>query len=286
MPSDTGEHADMTGETGALDLDLARPPRDLVAVDGPAATGRDRVQRSDSLRLRTEFSRKIAEMRESRMLTPAELNEKRLIYPEMPNREAANAFREIRRKVMQFHGPGNFVTMVTSVISGGGASVVALNLAAAFAFDETKTAVVIDCNLENPRLADLLGMKPDKGLTDYLEDDTLDIADIIYPTGIPRLRLVPAGRRREASAEYFSSIRMEEFVASLKNRYPDRYLVLDAPPIGESVDANMLSDLVDCALIVAPYGGTTEEQITSAAFSIGKEKLAGLVFNEEPRIVL
>ena len=269
----------MTNDHDTLDLDLARPTSSgLVALRG------DQEERRADLHLRRDHSRQIAEMRECRLLTLAELSERRIISPEMPDREAANVFREIRRKVMQFNEPGNFVTMVTSVTSGGGASLIALNLAAAFAFDETKTAMVIDCNLENPKLADLLGMKPDKGLTNYLEDDSLQIADIIYPTGIPRLRLIPAGRRCEYSGEYFSSARMEQLILSLKERYPDRYLVLDSPPIGESVDANMLSDLADCALIVAPYAGVTAQQITAAAFSIGKDKLAGVVFNEEPRI--
>ena len=269
----------MSQENGTLDLDLGRPKSHLVALPERPAGG------NADLSLKAEYTRQIAAMRESRLLSPTELKERRIISPELETREAANAFREIRRKLMQFHGPGNFVTMVTSVVSGGGASLIALNLAAAFAFDETKTAVIIDCNLENPSLARHLGMSPDRGLTDYLEDSSLGVSDIIYPTGIPRLRLIPAGQRREYSGEYFSSVRMEELITGLKERYPDRYLVLDAPPIGESVDANMLSDIVDCGIIVAHYGGVTEQQITSAAFSIGKDKLAGIVFNEEPRII-
>jgi len=269
----------MAADSDTLDLDLARPPASgLVTVPSGPDDPRG------NLHLRRNHTRQIAEMRESRLLSPTELTERRIISPDMADREVANAFREIRRKVMQFSGPGNFITMVTSVTSGGGASLVALNLAAAFAFDESKTAMIIDCNLENPQLANLLGMKPDNGLTNYLEDDSLDVADIIYPTGIPRLRLIPAGRRCEYSGEYFSSMRMEQLIVSLKQRYPDRYLILDAPPIGESVDANMLSDLADCALIVAPYGKVTEQQISAAAFSIGKDKLAGVVFNQEPRV--
>lgn len=266
-----------------IDLDLGRPRADLVPLRDDRTS--DHVR---DLQHRLQFSRKIAQMRESRLLSRAELREMRIISSHTSSRRAANVFRDIRRKVMQFCGPraGNFITMVSSVTDSGGASLTALNLGAAFALDDTKTAVVVDCNLDNPNLAGLLGMTPDAGLTDFLEDTTLTTGDIIYPTGIPRLRLIPAGRQRESSTEYFSSIRMEELLIELKARYPDRYVILDGPPIGVSADASALCDLCDCAVLVVPYGRCTEDQITEAAVNIGKDKLAGVVMNDEPHLAL
>ena len=66
---------------------------------------------------------------------------------------------------------GNFVTLVAPVSHGCGGSFVARNLAAAFAFDEAKTALLIDCDLRHPAQHATLGVDPSEGgLIDYLED--------------------------------------------------------------------------------------------------------------------
>src|SRR5579863_330274 len=70
----------------------------------------------------------------SRMVEPwrmgeADLADARIIYPEMPAHRVVDAFREIRTRILQACPSGNCIVLVTSV--GGGASFVALNLAAA-----------------------------------------------------------------------------------------------------------------------------------------------------------
>ena len=101
-------------------------------------------------------------------------------------------------------------------------------------------------------------------------------------TGVPRLRLIPAGERREASGEYFTSYRMRGLVDLLRGRYPDRYLVLDAPPIGASPDARILSELADTAVIVAGYGVDTVTAIKESVAVLEPGRLAGVVFNGVP----
>src|SRR5690554_3888001 len=143
------------------------------------------------------ISKQIVRMKEPRILSPEDLEERRIIYPESTDRVAVNRFRELRTRLLQLSAGNNFSLVVSSDVEGGGASFIALNLAAAFAFDHTKTALIIDCNLREPSLHSMLDLTPDMGLTDFLEDADMDIATIIYPTGIKRLRLIPAGSRRE-----------------------------------------------------------------------------------------
>ena len=96
-------------------------------------------------------SRSIARMAEPHALTTRQLEERRLIHRHESARAQADAFREIRTRLLALGGEQNFVTLVTSVSPGSGGSFVARNLAAAFAFDEAKTALLIDCN---PRLVE------------------------------------------------------------------------------------------------------------------------------------
>jgi Mrp family chromosome partitioning ATPase len=224
----------------------------------------------------------IARMNEDgHALAPLQLEQRRLIHREDSVRRQSDAFRGIRTRLLGLAAQQNFVTLVVSVSPGSGASFVASNLAAAFAFDEVKTSLLVDCNLRYPNLHRALGVAPDSGgLIDFLEDPAKGIESVIYRTGIPRLRLIPAGRSRENSDEYFSSFRMRTVLDSLRSRYADRYIFLDGPSIKGSPDARILSDLADFVVVVAGYGRDTTTAISQAVANFEPHKMAGVVFNQ------
>lgn len=225
------------------------------------------------------ISKQITKMQEPRRLTNDDMDERRIIYPESPNRQLINHFRNLRTKLLEKSGGNNFTLVVTGACEGAGSSFIALNLAAAFAFDQAKTAVVIDCNLREPALHSALDIIPDAGLTDFLDDPDYEIGRILYPTGIPRLRLIPAGSRRETPAEFFTSFRMRQFLQAVRRRYPDRFIILDTAPISQSPDARILTELCDYAMLVVPHGKLTVAGIESAAQALDPDKFVGAVLN-------
>lgn len=225
------------------------------------------------------ISKQISRMQEPRRLTTDDMDERRIIYPESPNRGLVNHFRNLRTKLLEKSGGNNFVMVVTGACEGAGSSFIAINLAAAFAFDQAKTAVVIDCNLREPALHSTLDIIPDAGLTDFLDDPDYEIGRILYPTGIPRLRLIPAGSRRETPSEFFTSFRMKQFLQAVRRRYPDRFIILDTAPVSQSPDARILTDLCDYAMLVVPHGKLTVTAIENAAQSLNSEKYVGAVLN-------
>lgn len=221
----------------------------------------------------------IRRMAEVLLLSPEELTERKIIYPGMPQREVLNEFREIRTKLLQRSDQKNFVLMVSSVSENGGASFTAINLASVFALDERRTSLYIDCNLHDPYAVKLLPTEPEYGLTDYLENPSLTVEDIIYASGIPRLRVIPAGAVRETAVEYFNSLRMEELIRSLKHRYPDRFIIVDVPSVSVGAEARILAQLCDYAVLVVPFGKVTNGQVLSGVDAVGRERFAGLIFN-------
>ncbi len=225
------------------------------------------------------ISKQIVRMQEPRRLTPDDLDERRIIYPESRNRALVNRFRSLRTKLLELSGGNNFTMVVSGACSGAGSSFVALNLAAAFAFDQAKTALIIDCNLREPTLHTTLDVMPETGLTDFLDDPDFDIARILYPTGIPRLRLIPAGSRRETPAEFFTSFRMKQFLQAVRRRYPDRFIVLDTAPISDSPDARILTELCDYAMLVVPHGKISASAAEHAATAFNPDKFVGAVIN-------
>jgi Mrp family chromosome partitioning ATPase len=232
---------------------------------------------------RNSASRSIARIVEPMALTTRTLEERRLIHRDETARVQADAFREIRTRLLALGDANNFVTMVAPVSHRSGGSFVARNLAAAFAFDDAKTALLIDCDVRHASQQTALGVNASEGgLIDYLEHPALGVEKILYHTGIPRLRLIPVGRQREISAEYFSSFRMRAVIDSLRSRYSDRYLFLDSPAVKGSPDARILADLADFVVLVVGYGRDTPDAVNKALANFDQNKIAGVVFNHVP----
>lgn len=254
---------------------------------GPSRTKSDQASAVASpprSELPAEMSSKvtIALMHEPNALSPDERLLKKIIVREAINNPTVKSLRHIRTRISQRIADSNAVIMVTGVGPGSGASFTAVNLAAAFALDTAKTALLVDCNIHRPFLHKLAVDRTAGGLTDYLAGLKTDVAEIIQPTGIERLRVIPAGAHAHTGVEYFSMDKMKRLIHSLRERYSDRQIILDCPPMARSADAQLLMELSDYALVVVPYGGATESQLQTALKLIEARKLLGVIVNDEP----
>lgn len=211
--------------------------------------------------------------------TQEELYERKVVFAGMRQRELLNSFREIRIKLLQKSKSDNIVVLVASVSNEGGSSFVGFNLAAIFALDPHKTALYVDCNPYASAANRYIVTPVEQGLTQYLTDYSIPLKRIIYPSGVERLRVIPSGGSSESAAEFFNSKRMEVLVQEIKNRYPDRFIVLDAPAIQLTTEARILAQYCDHAVLVVPYGKSVTDEVLAAIDAVGKEKFAGLVFN-------
>jgi len=211
--------------------------------------------------------------------SPDELSELRIVSPLIRDDKVANSFRDLRTKLLQKSQGENFIVMITSSVSHKNNGSTLINLASAFSFVDTKTSLVIDCDLTHPTLDEKLNKQTDVGLIDYLENENIDVESIIYSTGIDRLRLIPAGFTHEPAAEYFTSARMCDLMKNLLFRYSDRYIFIHAAPITESADARILSELCDLIILEVPYGTSTTDKIKEAVDDINPKKFAGVVFD-------
>ena len=208
-----------------------------------------------------------------------ELSALKIIYPGMSQRGVLNAFRDLRTRLLQKSEGKNFVLLVSSLGLGGGSSFVAMNMAASFALDEKKTAIYIDANSEGSFADKILKSTADYGLMDYLDNESLDLRDIIYSSGVPRVRIIPPGIVGDTNVERLASFRMKKLLSLLKSRYDDRFIVIDVPPVSDSSIPRILSQMVDMAILVVPFGRVTQGQILSGVDAVGEDKFSGLVFN-------
>ncbi len=236
-----------------------------------------------TLENRARGTASIVRMRESLPRKPQALTAMRIIHPAMTPK-VTNTFRQLRTSLLRRAGNRNFLLLVTGVNEGAGTSFVARNLAAAFALEETKTALLVDCNISDPQASDLFadGNEPLPGLTDYLDGHETRVGRIIHETGIPRMRLVPVGRSRVGGAEYFTGTRLRTLFQEILGRYPDRYVIVDAPPILGSADTRILADICHSAMLIVPYAGATGSQVEAAVGSLPPDRFVGSVINNDP----
>jgi exopolysaccharide/PEP-CTERM locus tyrosine autokinase len=196
-----------------------------------------------------------------------------------PKSLGAEQFRKLRTYLLQMNvqNPPKAI-MVTSATSGEGKTFVSANLAAGLARELHAHALLVDCDLRIPSLADLFGFSNKLGLSDYLRDGR-KIPDLLLKTGIEKLSLLPGGNVPENPTELIGSKKMEDLVLELKSRYDDRYIIFDSTPILATSESEVLSKLVDGIIVVVRAGVTPRETVKQALSFLEKEKILGFVLN-------
>ena len=197
-----------------------------------------------------------------------------------PDSPAAEYFRFLRSKIIHpAHGEPPRTIMITSALRGDGKTFVAANLAACIALGMNEHVLLLDCDLRDPGLCKVFGIdKKRKGLSSYLTDRS-DMAELLCKTGVSKLTLLPGGNSIDNPSELLSSEKMQRLISEVRNRYPDRFVILDTSPLELTPETSVLVNQVDGVLMVVHYGKTPRKLAKSALEQIGKEKLLGIVFN-------
>lgn len=141
---------------------------------------------------------------------------------------ASEAFRGVRTAIYFGNQAGNIkVIQVTSPVPGDGKSTVAANLAISIAQSGRKT-LLLDCDMRRPRLAKLVGVRDDIGLTNILAGK-LTVDEALQTTGVANMDVLTCGRRPGNPAELLLSDDFVDVVNALRERYD--YIIMDTPPI-------------------------------------------------------
>ncbi len=195
------------------------------------------------------------------------------------NAPEAEAYRVLRTKVLQrTRGTGKNAIMVTSALPGEGKTVTAINLSFTLSREFQHTVMLVDADLRNQSIHKYLGCPGERGLIDYLTGDS-PMSDLIMWPGIEKMTLISGGRPYLESASILGSPRMKELIADMKVRYPDRYLIFDAPPVLVSADVLTLAPLVDEVIVVVKAGKTSTSDVRKALQFLPQEKILGFVLN-------
>ena len=216
------------------------------------------------------------------------LNAVGMLTPLETRSAIAEEYRAIKRLLLR-NTVGNHDTdggrmnliMVTSSMPGEGKSFTSLNLAMSIAMERDYTVLLVEADVVKPAIGRMLHMlEPEPGLVDYLASDHLQLADLIQRTNVPKLSILRAGMTHPRSYELLASQNMRRLVEELSQRYSDRVVIFDSPPLLVSSDAVLLSTLVGQVVMVVEAGSTPQSSVKDALRLLEKNKSVGIVLNK------
>jgi exopolysaccharide/PEP-CTERM locus tyrosine autokinase len=210
-----------------------------------------------------------------------------IFTPESAVNRTMEEFRLIKRALAeradkaQSEGAANAnLVMVTSTREGEGKTFVALNLAFSLAADPDRSVILLDADPAKSSVAQLLGLEMEHGLTDLLQDGAVDLEDVMLPTSVDGLAIVPSGHHHALAPELFASERMGTLLHTLGRAAPHAIIILDAPPVLATSEASALARHVDQAIMVIEADKTSRAAIGEALNLIAMAPHIGLVLNK------
>jgi capsular exopolysaccharide synthesis family protein len=210
----------------------------------------------------------------------AETLENHRIFLNSTRDPLSHAYKTLRTQVRQRLTSKGWNTLaITSALEGEGKSVIAANLAIGLARDVNHTVLLADLDLRRPAVHKCFGIEPQRGLSDYLVEGG-DVSDLFINPGVDRLVLLPGHDSIEHSSEALSSPRMVHLLGEIKNRYKDRIIVLDMPPLLSTDDAIAFAPYVDACLLVVEADKTRKHEIAQAMHLLKRTHLLGTVLNK------
>ncbi len=172
------------------------------------------------------------------------------------------------------------VILVTSSVPGEGKTYTSTNLALSISQEVDTTVLLIDGDVAKQGISRMLGLEKMSGMVDVLESNELSIGDVMLQTDVPNLTVVPAGMQNEYVAELLASKRMMALVNEMADRYSDRIIVIDGPPLLPTPQTQVLAGLVGQVVFVVEGGKTPQTLVEEALSLIPDEQATSMLLNK------
>ena len=190
----------------------------------------------------------------------------------------AEAFRGLRTSVVYATPERPPKTLlVTSLQQQDGKTSVSTNCAISLA-QLGGDVLLIDADLRHPNLHEILGVTPVPGLSDLLAGG-VEMDEVIRPTKIPGLYVIPAGPVPVNPTELLASGRLTDALASLESRFA--HIVIDTPPMLGISDTLVLAPRVEGVILVLRHGRANRSSAQRAVQMLGaiRARILGVVLN-------
>jgi len=195
----------------------------------------------------------------------------RLAGAEQLQAPVAEAYRTLRTNLQftQLDKPLKKL-LITSSIRGEGKTTTSVNLGIILA-QTGKKILIVDTDLRRPRIHKAFSTGRDVGLTNLLMGEST-LEDVVIPTDVHNLDILPSGPLPPNPAELVATERMKFLVDYMESKYD--MIIFDSPPLVAVTDAALLAGNVDGILLVVEAGALPRELLRQ-----GLERLASVKAN-------
>ena len=197
-----------------------------------------------------------------------------IITPNAPRSRLADQYRVIKRPLIRnATGKGAAVLkhgnliMVTSALAGEGKSFTAVNLAMSIAAERDHTVMLVDADVARPSVPRMLGFPPGPGLLDVLQG-SVEMSSVLLRSDIEKLTLLPSGTPHPRATELLASEAMGRLLDDIANRYADRIVIFDSPPLLLTTEARVLATHMGQVVVVVQANKTLQADVDRALATI------------------
>jgi tyrosine-protein kinase Etk/Wzc len=177
---------------------------------------------------------------------------------ENPKSNVAESLRTLRTNLQfMLSGAEGKVISIHSCNPGEGKSFIAINLGTILAMNN-KQVLLIGADVRKPAIQKRFNQSNEIGLCSYLiGENTID--QIIFPTVVNNLSLIPSGPIPPNPAELLSKPEMKDLIDQVRKKYD--FIIIDNAPVGLVTDGFILSRMVDLNIFILRYGISQKSQV-------------------------
>lgn len=195
-----------------------------------------------------------------------------------PMSPAAEAYRALRTAVNFGPVRDARTIAIVSPLPGDGKSTTASNLAIALAEAGHRT-LLIDADMRRPVQHDVFGIKTVGGLSSVLNGGE-KLRDVIHPTGVSGLYLLPSGPVPRNPAELIGGRQFQQVMEALGTAF--ERIVIDSPPLAPVTDGRILASMAHATLVVLRMNQSVRKVSVTAIDGLKKvgANILGAVVND------
>jgi len=175
--------------------------------------------------------------------------------------------------------PRQNTLLVTSAVPNEGKTLTAINLALSMARSTDHTVLLVDADFRRPSIHELFDIAVGPGFVHCLRDN-LPLEQALVKTGLGKLDILPAGQPVDDPLELLSSMHMQRFVQEIKERYPDRYVIFDSPPVLPFADARVMGPMMDGTIFVTRENYSQLKQVKEGLDYLLDSHVLGVLCND------
>jgi Mrp family chromosome partitioning ATPase len=175
---------------------------------------------------------------------------------------------------------------ITSATPACGKTVTACNLAMSISRLAGRSVMLVDLDLQKPRVSEYLGLNSKAGVLSVL-DNRAALSSVVVEASVSRSKLLilPGEICKRGSAEWMASQAMGTLLQTIKREYRSRIVIFDMPPLLIGDDVISILPQMEAVLLVAGVGNSSVADIKECQKHLANTPVVRVVVNRVTEMV-